>query len=86
MGLALQMPAEQDQSYRVDENGAFIHGQINIGADGMVINNGSVASAMQLSSEEAEELKMLRKDTKLEDLEVSNGRRDSTRVEGGHDA
>lgn len=59
-----------------DENGAFVHGAINIGADGMVINSGASASNaaatnMQLSTEEAEELKLLRKDTKLEDLEVS---------------
>lgn len=69
LGLALQVPAEQDQSYRVDENGAFVHGQINIGANGMVIKKST--DSMQLSSEEAEELHALRRDTKFEDLEVT---------------
>lgn len=107
MGLALQMPAEQDQSYRVsakhsteacrgerdckascatavdsltlsassdsvvsavcccsDENGAFVHGQLNIGAQGMQVVSNALTAA------EEEELKLLRKDTRLEDLEV----------------
>jgi serine/threonine protein kinase len=88
LGLALTMPAEQVQSYRVDENGQFVHGAINIGAEGMVIHGGSPAtSSMQLSSEELEELKSLRKDTRLEDLEFLEklGEGNSSEVHRAHD-
>ena len=46
-----------------DEDGAFVHGTLNIGVDGMVANS--------LTAEEADDLKQLRKDTRLEDLEAS---------------
>jgi len=76
MGLpSLAMPVEEAQSYRVDENGAFVHGSINIGADGMRMTGSDTARAQpvplgnSLSAEEAAELQALRKDTRLEDLE-----------------
>ena len=47
-----------------DENGAFVHGALNIGASGMQV------ASTALTAAEEEELKLLKKDTRLEDLEV----------------
>ena len=58
-----------------DENGAFVHGALNIGAGGMVVSGGGgsrssgSSSSNALTVEEAEELKSM-SNTRLEDLEV----------------
>jgi len=84
LGLALQMPTAAEQSYRVDETGAFVHGSIAIGAQGMQIQgggHGAAAAAARaggagagassaLSADEAADMQQLAgKDVRLDDLD-----------------